>query len=89
MPEESAIRIPQSAIEFSVHDTGMGIAEQNLPYIFEMFRQADSSTTRAYEGAGMGLYIAKKYSDLLGATISVESTVGEGSTFTLTLPVRA
>jgi len=77
------------AIEFSVRDTGVGIAEQVIPSIFDMFKQGDSSTTRAYEGAGLGLYIAKKYSDLLGATLTVESTAGQGSTFTLTIPAAA
>jgi signal transduction histidine kinase len=75
-------------IEFSVQDTGIGIAEQTLPFIFEIFRQGDSSNTRAYEGAGLGLYVAKKYSELLGANISVESSVGQGSTFTVAVPIN-
>ncbi len=74
-------------MEFKVSDTGIGITQEQLPFIFELFRQADSSTTRAYEGTGLGLYIAKKYAELLAGEIVVESELGKGSTFTLTLPV--
>jgi signal transduction histidine kinase len=74
-------------IEFTVADTGMGIPEESLTEIFEMFRQLDSSNTREHEGIGLGLYIAKKMADLIGAKISLESTPGQGTIFTVGLTI--
>jgi signal transduction histidine kinase len=73
--------------EFKVADTGAGIEENLLPSIFEKFRQLDSSSTRNHEGAGVGLYIVKKYTEALGGQIHVESAVGKGSVFTVTIPL--
>ena len=74
-------------IEIKVSDTGIGISEENIPHIFDEFRQADGTTSRKYGGTGLGLAIAKKYSAMLGGTISVTSTVGKGSEFTVSLPL--
>lgn len=74
-------------IEISVSDSGIGISRDHLPHIFDEFRQADSSTSRRYGGTGLGLAIAKKYAKLLGGSISVKSVLGEGSVFTLFLPL--
>lgn len=83
----SAEQINEPAgIRFTVADTGVGIPTEALSFIFEKFRQSDSSGTRAFDGAGLGLYIAKKYAELLGGELSVISEVGYGSTFTLKLP---
>lgn len=71
---------------FSVSDTGTGISEETLPVIFEIFRQADISASREYEGSGLGLSIAKGFVNQLGGEIWVESTNTEGSTFCFTLP---
>lgn len=73
-------------LEVKVTDTGMGIAEDSLASIFDMFHQVDSSDTRKYAGVGLGLYIAKKFTDLLGGTIDVESVLGTGSVFTIRIP---
>jgi len=78
-----------SAIRFTVSDTGVGIPTEALSFIFEKFRQSDSSGTRAFDGAGLGLYIAKKYADLLGGELSVVSESGYGSTFSFKLPLGA
>ncbi len=78
----------ENNIIVKVIDTGIGISKEHLPYIFDEFRQADGSTSRRYGGAGLGLAIAKKYSYLLGGTISVKSTLSIGSEFTLTLPLQ-
>lgn len=73
-------------IKFSVIDTGIGIAKDKLDYIFDMFTQETSSTTRKFGGTGLGLAICKKLVELQGGTISVSSESGKGSIFSFTLP---
>ncbi len=72
---------------FSVRDTGIGIAPETQERIFNAFEQLDGGTTRRYEGTGLGLAISKRYSAILGGKLSVESAPGEGSTFTLSVPL--
>jgi signal transduction histidine kinase len=74
-------------VAFAVSDTGPGIPRDEQVRIFERFTQLDSSHTRRYRGTGLGLSIVKELTGLLGGTVSVESEVGRGSTFTITLPV--
>jgi len=70
----------------SVNDTGIGIAEGDVPTVFEEFRQLDSSTSRQAEGTGLGLPISKRLVEMHGGRLWVESKVGVGSTFSFTLP---
>jgi signal transduction histidine kinase len=73
-------------VRLSVTDTGIGIPPGKLDKVFEEFSQADKSTTRDYGGTGLGLALVKRFGELMGGRASVESTVGEGSTFTLEIP---
>jgi signal transduction histidine kinase/HAMP domain-containing protein len=77
----------RETVEFQVHDTGPGIPDDLLPFVFDKFRQIDSTTTRDHSGAGLGLYIVKSFVEILGGTVSVQSRVGEGSMFSVRLPV--
>ena len=72
----------------SVMDSGIGIAPEELDTLFRPFHQIDTGTTRKHEGTGLGLSISKKLVELHGGTITVTSVVGEGSTFSVSLPVR-
>ncbi|MEE8311640.1 MAG: response regulator [Candidatus Binatia bacterium] len=75
-------------VEFAIGDTGIGIPPDKLDQIFEEFSQADETTTRNYGGTGLGLAITKRFCQMMGGDVTVESTVGEGSTFTIRLPLR-
>jgi signal transduction histidine kinase len=73
---------------FRVQDTGIGIAPDKLDEIFEEFSQADDSTTRDYGGTGLGLSISRRFARMLGGDLTVRSVLGEGSVFTLTVPLK-
>jgi PAS domain S-box-containing protein len=75
-------------VEITVKDTGAGISEEFLPFVFDRFRQADNSTTRAHGGLGLGLAIVKHLMELHGGTVTVQSEgEGKGATFTIRLPL--
>jgi PAS domain S-box-containing protein len=77
-------------VEIMVSDTGNGIPAEFLPYVFDRFRQADSTTTRSHGGLGLGLAIVRHLVELHGGTVRADSGgAGKGATFTVTLPVRA
>lgn len=82
-----SVRSESDTIVVVIEDTGIGISASDLPHIFDEFRQADGTSTRRHEGTGLGLAIARKTVQMLGGEIAVTSTLGQGSTFTLTLPL--
>jgi signal transduction histidine kinase len=73
-------------IEFRIMDTGIGIPKESIRTIFDMFQQVDSSAAREYGGVGLGLYIVKKFTELLGGRVTVNSELGKGSCFTVRIP---
>jgi len=79
---------PLPEVEFEIRDTGIGIKEQSQLSIFDAFTQADSSTTKAYTGTGLGLTICKQIIDLMNGKITLNSVPSKGSTFTVTIPVE-
>jgi len=82
----SVLKGTNGEVSFVISDTGIGIAKEKIPLIFEKFRQLDGSQTRRYGGTGLGLAVSKNFADLIGGKIEVESEMGKGSTFTVTIP---
>jgi signal transduction histidine kinase len=86
---ELKVAAVKDSVEMRVRDSGAGIPPENVPFIFEKFFQADNQASASAKGTGLGLAIAKSIVTAHGGSISVESTLGAGTTFAITLPVRA
>ena len=76
-------------VSFQIRDTGIGMTPEQIGRLFQSFTQADATTTRKFGGTGLGLTITRKFCEMMGGDIQVESTPGQGSTFTIRLPARA
>ena len=79
----------EQTVDFAVRDTGIGIPQERMDRLFQSFSQVDASTTRKYGGTGLGLVISKRLTEVMNGRIWVESEVGKGSTFYVTLPLEA
>jgi len=80
------LQIGKPMVRFAISDTGIGMTEEQLSRLFQAFSQADASTTKKYGGTGLELAITRNFCQMLGGDVSVASSPGEGSTFTITLP---
>ncbi|HES59759.1 MAG TPA: sensor histidine kinase, partial [Caldithrix sp.] len=78
---------PDNMLEFVVTDTGIGISEEDQKKLFAPFQQLDMSSSKKYDGTGLGLYLCSKLVDILGGKIEMNSALGKGSTFTFILPL--
>ena len=82
------LRLDETQWGISVSDTGTGISKEEIPHIFETFRQVEGTTTRIHGGFGLGLSIVRQLVNLMGGSISVSSELGQGSTFSISLPIE-
>lgn len=85
-PKASSIAIPFDFVTFRLDDTGIGMTSEQVEHVFDAFRQGDESTTRKYGGTGLGLAISRHYCHIMGGDITAQSTLGKGTTFTVSLP---
>ena len=84
----TAKAVDEDKVEFAVSDTGIGIAPEHLPALFSDFVQLDTRIQKRLRGTGLGLSLARKFAELLGGRVGVESKLGEGSRFSVLIPIR-